>query len=91
MSDEAPYHIDYLPDALKDLKRLEKTITTRIIEKIKRLAENAAILPHEKLQGQWAGFCKLRVGDYRVIYTLRELEKQIIIEAVGHRRDIYEE
>jgi mRNA interferase RelE/StbE len=32
---------------------------------------------------------RLRVGDYRVIYGLEQERRQIIIYAVGHRREIY--
>jgi mRNA interferase RelE/StbE len=47
-------------------------------------------LPHQTLTGQLAGFYKLRIGDYRVIYRLEHDERLVIVEAVGHRRDIYE-
>ncbi|WP_320073095.1 type II toxin-antitoxin system RelE/ParE family toxin [Nostoc sp. MG11] len=41
------------------------------------------------LTGEWSGFYKLRVGDYRVIYEF-EIESQlIIITKVGHRSEIY--
>jgi len=42
------------------------------------------------LSENWAGFYKLRVGDYRVIYSLDETISVLWIEKVGHRRDIYE-
>ncbi|WP_233467234.1 type II toxin-antitoxin system RelE family toxin [Dolichospermum flos-aquae] len=41
------------------------------------------------LTGQWSGFYKLRVGDYRVIYELDIEEQLIIIIRIGHRREIY--
>lgn len=36
-----------------------------------------------------AGFYKLRVGDYRVIYEILHEEQMIVIHEVGHRREIY--
>lgn len=41
----------------------------------------------KKLKGKNA--YRIRIGDYRVIYTLSEKAKEIVIESVGHRRDIY--
>ncbi|NOR82244.1 MAG: hypothetical protein GQ526_01990 [Ardenticatenales bacterium] len=34
-------------------------------------------------------FCKLRVGDYRVLYQVLRDEQTIVIHQVGHRRDVY--
>lgn len=35
------------------------------------------------------GYRRLRVGDYRVIYSVEEAEKRVIVAAIGHRKDIY--
>jgi mRNA interferase RelE/StbE len=32
---------------------------------------------------------RLRVGDYRIIYSIAQEEKQIIVHYVRHRRDVY--
>jgi mRNA-degrading endonuclease RelE of RelBE toxin-antitoxin system len=34
---------------------------------------------------------KLLLGDYRVIYRLENPNRLIIVEAIGHRREVYEE
>lgn len=41
----------------------------------------------ESLSGKLSGIYKVRIGDWRVLYTLEE--NKIIIQAVGHRKDIY--
>lgn len=41
------------------------------------------------MTGHLAGFFKLRVGDYRVIYDFNTDEKIITIDRIGHRREIY--
>jgi mRNA interferase RelE/StbE len=43
----------------------------------------------ETLTGELAGFHKLRVGDYRVIYLILHDEQTLVVNAVGHRREIY--
>jgi len=45
--------------------------------------------PHKfpALEGEFEGSRKLRVGDYRIIFSI---EKQIVfIERIGHRREVY--
>ena len=46
-------------------------------------------LPHKRLTGPLAGLCKLREGDYRIIYQVLHNEETIVVHAIGHRRDIY--
>ncbi|MEW5871316.1 MAG: type II toxin-antitoxin system RelE/ParE family toxin [Chloroflexota bacterium] len=31
----------------------------------------------------------MRVGDYRVLYTIDDSEKIVMIYAIGHRREVY--
>lgn len=74
-------------EALKDLDALDAHIQGRIKEKVTWLRNNLSGLSQQPLRRTLWGFYKLRVGDYRIIYSI---QGQIItIEAVGHRRDIY--
>jgi len=41
------------------------------------------------LRGELSGKWSLRVGNYRVIYTINEKEKAVILYSVGHRKKIY--
>jgi mRNA interferase RelE/StbE len=52
---------------------------------------NIELIHHEAMKGQWAGCYRYRLGDYRVIYQLERDEHLIVIVAVGHRRDVYDE
>ena len=73
--------------ALRDLQKIDPTIATRIIEKIMWLEKNFADIMPEPLHRELKGSQKLRVGDYRVVYSVRG--NVIIVEMVGHRRDVY--
>jgi mRNA interferase RelE/StbE len=82
-----PYTVVFVADARDDLKRLNKIIAQRILSKLKWLAENLDTITPDVLTGQWQDAFKLRVGDYRVIYTV---ERSVItVHAVGHRREVY--
>lgn len=61
----------------------------RVLRKIKWLAENFALVTPQPLKGEWKGKFKLRVGDFRVVYSVNEEEKRITVHMVGHRREIY--
>ncbi len=83
------YHVEFTPTATDDLACLNKPIAQRILTKIRWLAENFAALTPESLTGQWAGVYKLRVGDYRVLYTFDNTETGITVHFVRHRREVY--
>ena len=61
------YRVRILDAATRELARLDKPFARRIIERITWLATNLDSIRPEALTGELAGFCKLRVGDYRVI------------------------
>jgi mRNA interferase RelE/StbE len=91
MSDLEPYQLLISPDAKEDLKRLDKPAAERILKKMIWVARNAAILTHDALAGQWSGFFRWRIGDYRVIYSIDHDGKIIMVVVIGHRREVYEE
>ena len=53
------------------------------------MAENVETISPEALRGPWRGVFKLRVGDYRVIYTYDRAGRKIIVHFVRHRRKVY--
>ncbi len=55
---------------------------------LKELAENPNL--GKELQEELSGFRSYRFMRYRIIYKVDALEKIIIIWAIGHRHDIYE-
>lgn len=83
------YSVEYEPEAIADLENLSHVVQARIVSKINWLAENFDQITSEPLAGNLAGFYKLRVGDYRVIYDFNHDKKIIIIDQIGHRREIY--
>ncbi|MBE9056732.1 type II toxin-antitoxin system RelE/ParE family toxin [Sphaerospermopsis sp. LEGE 08334] len=83
------YSVSFESESITDLDNLDQVVRLRILNKIQWLSGNFEQITPLSLTGQWSGFYKLRVGDYRVIYEL-DLEKQlIIIVRIGHRREIY--
>jgi mRNA interferase RelE/StbE len=85
------YRLEFADDALNGLKKLDKSVAKRILKKVSWLADNADTVPHIALTGRWSDYFKLRVGDYRVIYSLDQNGRLIIVMVVGHRREIYDD
>lgn len=83
------YNVAFTSEAEADLLNLNKSIAQRILKKLRRLAENFDMIAPEPLTGQWQGLFKLRVGDYRVLYTFDLVEHSILIHLVKHRREVY--
>lgn len=82
------YRIEFLPITDKQFARIDCKIKERIFDKIELLAKNPQLSPNVKrLRGEVA--FRLRVGDYRVVYTIDEAEMLIRIVAVSHRKDVY--
>ncbi len=75
--------------ALSDIQRLDKRTAKRIMSQISWLAKNADLIKPLGLRDNLAGFSKLRVGDYRIIYELNTTENVLDIHIVGHRSEIY--
>lgn len=79
--------IEWADGATKDLAKLDKTIARRILRKITWFSNNFERVMPEPLTGELKGTFKLRVGDWRVVYTIEG--DTTVIQFIGHRREIY--
>jgi mRNA interferase RelE/StbE len=82
------YKIIWKNSAKKELKKLDKTIISRIIEKVEELAKNPYPSGCKKLVGTESNY-RIRIGEYRVIYGVCSSYLMIEIIRVGHRQGIY--
>ena len=81
------FQIIWADSAIRQLKRLDRTIARRIFDKIGQLAEN----PHRFVQKLVnSPYYRLRVGDYRVVLDIKENLLRILVLKVGHRESIYD-
>lgn len=83
------YKIIILPKAFEGISRLDKAVAQRVTDKLTWLSENIEITTQLLLKGSFSGFCKLKAGDWRVIYEVDYEEKVVTVHKVGHRREIY--
>lgn len=85
----ASYRIDFCRSALKDLRRLDKHIVPRVIAAIEELAENPRPSGARKLQGSACTY-RIRVGDYRVVYSVDDQLLVLAVTRVRHRKEVYD-
>ena len=79
--------VEWTEDAIEDLQSLDKPIAKRVLNKISWFSHHFNSVTPEPLSADLAGTFKLRIGDWRVIYTIEDTV--ILIQAVGHRKDVY--
>ena len=75
--------------AQRDLKRLPRSTQIDILRKIVALAGDPRNSPQVRALKGSRGRFRLRVGDYRIIYSLDEDERVVRVEHIRHRRDAY--
>ena len=86
------FKVTLLPDAEASFRKLDRSIQKRIVLKIDWLAANADRIIHHPLTSlpdNLRGLCRVRVGDYRIVYWLYEKAKQIKVYEIEHRSKDY--
>jgi mRNA interferase RelE/StbE len=81
------YSLEILRSAQKALGKISPPHRQRIIAAIRDLADNPRPVGYIKLSGREA--YRIRIGDYRVIYEIEESRLEVLVVALGHRRNIY--
>ena len=83
------YTVVFARSARKELESLDRTIALRILKKIEDLSVNPRPAGCKKLAGQ-NSLWRIRIGDYRVVYTIEDARRLIDIGIVRHRSKVYE-
>ncbi|QYH36906.1 type II toxin-antitoxin system RelE/ParE family toxin [Salinibacterium sp. M195] len=82
------YRIEVAPTAARALKGVDHQHRDRIRGAIALLGQDPRPPGAKALQGR-RGF-RVRVGDYRIIYTIQDEVLLVVVITLGHRRDVYE-
>ncbi len=84
----ADYSITFARSARKELEDLPNSLIKRIFTKIESLADEPRPNRCRKLQG-FKNLWRIKIGDYRVIYSIDDSSETIDIVAIRHRREAY--
>ena len=80
--------IKWRPRAEREFLALPKNIQKLMVPRIDALMADPRPAGCRKLSNQ-ADRYRIRVGDYRIVYEIRDRLLVILVVSVGHRRDIY--
>jgi mRNA interferase RelE/StbE len=84
----AEFRLTFARSAAKELERLDPPIARRVMPAIQKLVHDPRPPGSVKLRGsqnEW----RIRVGDWRVVYTVDDKLRMVDIVAIRHRSDIY--
>lgn len=81
------YKIVFRQSVSRDLRAIPKQDLRRILVAINALSEKPRPAAMETLSGQEK--CRVRQGNYRIIYETRDDEVVVVVVKVGHRKDVY--
>jgi mRNA interferase RelE/StbE len=83
----ASYSVAIKRSAAKELEDVPRKDRPKLIAKIQALAMNPRPEGPEKLAGQ--DRCRIRQGDYRVLYEVKDAVVVVTVVRVAHRREAY--
>ncbi|MGH7975092.1 MAG: type II toxin-antitoxin system RelE family toxin [Limisphaerales bacterium] len=86
------YNIEIGQQADAQLAKLDTAIGASVERKISWLGQNAATMLHRRLVGmpdELSGLCKLRIGDYRILYWIYHDRKLVRLYRIQHRSEVY--
>ena len=81
------YKVIFTKSVKKDFRKISKVDVSKILNEIAFLAKNPRSFKTKKLKGE--KLYRLRVGNYRVIYDIKDNLMLIFVVKLGHRSDIY--
>lgn len=84
------YEVLLHPDAQETYVKADKALAKKIARCLQQLEQNPQIHPNIKaLKGDYAGYYRYRIGDYRVIYSVDDELAQVLVVAIAHRGKAY--
>ncbi|HLU82720.1 MAG TPA: type II toxin-antitoxin system RelE/ParE family toxin [Trueperaceae bacterium] len=81
------YRLEFRPAAIRALRQLDAVSASRVRGAIALLASEPRPPGSRKLSGRDA--YRVRVGDYRIIYTIDDPKRIVVVVLIGHRKDVY--
>mgnify|MGYP001596580683 CR=1 FL=1 len=84
------WNVVYRKSAVKDLKGISKDIQYLVRRVIEEKLMVDPVRFGTPLRRNLLGLMKLRVGDYRIIYSIEKTTVTVEVIKIGHRREVYE-
>ena len=84
------YKVEFVKSAQKEFERLDAKLQLKTAEALSLLAQNpfSELLNVKRLKGA-DNLYRIRLGDYRIVYELRNEQLIVLVIKIGHRREVY--
>lgn len=85
------YKIEFDPKVRKQLKKLDKSISSKIIRWLYANVDGTSLprLHGKALTGDLAGLWRYRIGDYRVVCDIQDEKLIVLAVHIAHRKQVY--
>jgi mRNA interferase RelE/StbE len=84
----ASFRVEWKPSTKKDLRKIPQGQIRSIIDAAAGLSAQPWPVGSQKLQGT-DGTYRIRVGDYRIVYSVSPELEAVTVIRVRHRKDVY--
>ena len=85
---EPRYQVELAASARKEVRALPREVLARVFPLLKELASTPKLAGSKKLVNHLNAW-RVRVGDYRVVYTINDKEGLVEVIQIAHRGDVY--
>ena len=82
------YRIEVSPAAARQLRKLDPAARRRVQAAVELLADEPRPARAKELMGG-DGEWRVRTGDFRIVYEIKDQVLLVLVLAVGHRREVY--
>ncbi|MGH3897185.1 MAG: type II toxin-antitoxin system RelE family toxin [Pseudonocardiaceae bacterium] len=83
------YEIEWTSPALRELRKPDKPVARRVLAAVTKFGLNPRRSGTLALTGYPPGTMRLRIGDYRVVYVVRDDMVLVTVVRVARRREAY--
>jgi mRNA interferase RelE/StbE len=83
----ASYRLQIKRLAAKELEALPRKDRRRVVDRISGLALDPRPPQSEKLSADVK--YRVRQGNYRIVYSIDDADRCVVVVKIGHRRDVY--
>ena len=86
----AAYRVEFVKSAQREFERLSSRMRSKTVEALGLLVQNpySELLKVKKLKGA-EDLYRIRLGDYRLVYEIRDELLIILVIKIAHRREVY--